>query len=235
MQTIAAEKYLFNNRPVLHYWQTPNLGQAALVRGTAEDQQAAVTDLVALLLHTSSTHAPQEFGTSPWGTRDFGVRHNILPDGAASGKTIELMRNMLVREQGSDLVLLSAVSPEWLRPGKAIEARKSPTEFGPMSFTLRAEDDRLTLQLDPQFRQAPARVLVRKPWFFDLRAAEADGHAVQAAEGHLALAPTARQLVLRGKIKTDTADISYEKAVEKYKQEYRRRYEQFLRTGIRPE
>ena len=231
--TIAAGNYLFNNRPVLHYWQTPNLAQAALVRGSAEDQQDAVADLYALLLHTSSSHAPQEFGTSPWGTRDLGVGHNLLPDGAASGKTIELIRNMLVREQEKDLVLFSAVSPDWLRPGKALEARRAPTYFGPLSFVLRADQDGLNLRLDPQFRQAPARIVVRVPWFFELQSAQADGRAVQPAKGQLALAPTTRELTLRGRIKPETPELSFEKAVERYKQEYRRRYEEFLRTGIR--
>jgi len=235
ISTIAGGRYVFNNRPVLHYWQTPNLAQAALVRGTAEDQQAALADLYALLLHTSSTHAPQEFGTSPWGTRDFGVRFDILPDGAASGKTIELMRNMLVREQANDLVLLSAVSPEWLRPGKSIEVRRAPTNFGPLSYSIRAAEDRLTMTLNPQFRQAPVQIVVRIPWFFELQAAEADGRAIAAAGGQLALAPTTRAVTLRGRIKPGTPELSYEKAVEKYKQEYRRRYGEFLRTGIRPE
>lgn len=233
--TVAAGPYAFNNGPVLHYWQTPNLAQAALVRGTAEDQQAALADLYALLLHTSSTHAPQEFGTSPWGTRDCGVRHNILPDGAASGKTVELLRNMLVREQGDELVLLSAVSPEWLRPGKVIEARRAPTSFGPVSFQVRCEDGRLTVRLDPQFRQAPAKLLVRIPWFYDLRAAEVDGRPIQPKAGHLAVMSTARELTLRGQIRAGTPALSYNDAVERYKREYRRRYEEFLRTGIRPQ
>jgi hypothetical protein len=102
-----------------------------------------------------------------------------------------------------------------------------------MSFALRAEDGRLSVRLDPQFRQAPAKVLVRIPWFFDLRAAEADGRPIQPAEGHLALAPATRELTLRGHIKPGTPALSYDVAVEQYKQEYRRRYEEFLRTGLR--
>ena len=43
---------------------------------------------------------------------------NLLPDGAASAKTIELLRNMLIRESDDELYLLSAVSPAWLRPGR---------------------------------------------------------------------------------------------------------------------
>jgi hypothetical protein len=130
--------------------------------------------------------------------------------------------------------LLSTVSPEWLRPGKSIEARRAPTNFGPVSFAVRAAEDGLTMRLDPQFRQAPARIVVRIPWFFELQAAEADGRAIQAAGGHLAMAPTTRSVTLRGRIKPGTLELNYEKAVENYKHEYRRRYEEFLRTGLRP-
>lgn len=235
METIAAGGYVFNQRPVLHYWQTPNLAQASLVRGTAEDQKAALQDLYALLLHTSSTHAPQEFGTSPWGTRDFGVAHNILPDGAASGKTIELIRNMILREQGQDLVLLSALSPEWVRPGKVLEARLAPTHFGPLSLTLRADQDGLRLRLTPKFRQAPAKMVVRIPWFFEVQSAEADGRAVAVAADQIALTSGTRELTLRGRIRPGTAELSFDKAVEQYKQEYKRRYEEFRSTGLRPQ
>jgi len=54
------------------------------------------------------------------------------------------------------------------------------------------------------------------------------------------LPPREREVVLRpplgvhGKIKPDTPPMSFQNAVEEYKQEYRRRYEGFLRTGVRP-
>ena len=50
---------VFNAKPGLHYWHTPDNAENALVRGSAEDQQMAVQDLYALLLHTTSTHAPR--------------------------------------------------------------------------------------------------------------------------------------------------------------------------------
>ena len=104
---------------------------------------------------------------------------------------------------------------------------------GPISFALRAEEGRLTVRLDSQFRQAPTKVLLHIPWFFDLRAAEADGRPIQPSEGHVAIAPTTRELTLRGAIKPGTPSLNYESVVEKYKQEYRLRYEEFLRTGLR--
>ncbi len=149
------DEFLFNVKPGLHYWHTPDNAENALVRGSGEDQRLAVQDLYALLLHTTSTHAPQEFGTFPWSTRDY-LNSDILPDGAASGRILELMRNMLVREYGSDLYLFSAVSPEWLQPGKTIEVVNEPTNFGPMSAALRADGEGLRIDLSHRFRQRPS-------------------------------------------------------------------------------
>ena len=52
LKLIEDGQYLFNDTRGLHYWQTPNNSQNALVRGKAADQRAAVEDLYALLLHT---------------------------------------------------------------------------------------------------------------------------------------------------------------------------------------
>jgi len=227
--------YVFQAAPSLHYWQTPNNAQNALVRGTPDDQRAAVEDLYALLLHTTSTHAPQEFGTVPWGTRDCGYhRLNILPDGAASGKTIELLRNMILREQGEDLVLFSALSPEWMRPGRTIEATGAPTDFGPVSLRLASRADGFDVRITSRFRNAPKRLVVRVPWFFAMDGAEADGRAVAPTDGQLILPPGAREVKVHGKIEPDVPPTSFDAAVEQYKQEYRRRYDEFLRTGVRP-
>jgi hypothetical protein len=234
LATVEAQGVLFNAAPSIHYWQTPNNAQNALVRGTPEDQQAAVADLYTLLVHTSSTHAPGEWGSEPWGTRDFGVgSHNILPDGAASAKTIELLRNMLIRESGDELVLLSAVSPEWMRPGKEIAATKAPTNFGPLTFTVKAAADSVRLSLSAPTRNAPSRVLVRIPWFFDLASATADGKPVPVESGHVVLTPGAREVTLTGRVKPSAPALSYRQAVNDYQREYRQRYEQFLRTGVK--
>jgi hypothetical protein len=43
-----------------------------------------------------------------------------------------------------------------------------------------------------------------------------------------------RELKVRAKLKPDTRPMNFERAVEQYKQEHRRRYDEFLRTGVRP-
>ena len=221
---------VFNAAAGLHYWHTPDNAQNALVRGTAEDQESAVRDLYALLLHTTSTHAPQEFSTFPWSTRDY-YAHDILPDGAASGKIIELVRNMLVREIGEELHLFAAVSPAWLQPGQSIELAAAPTTFGPMSAVLRSSKDGFQVSLSPQFRQPPKSVVLRIPWFFQAQDAKLDGRPAAIQEGVLKFAPEARQVVVRGHVRPEAAGLSFSKTVEDYQREYRRRYAEFLRTG----
>ncbi|MEN6548672.1 MAG: hypothetical protein ABFE07_21705 [Armatimonadia bacterium] len=216
------EEFTFNDQAAMHYWQTPNMTQTALARGTAEDQQWALRELYAMVLHTSSTHMTAEFGTIPWSTRDSSHVHNILPQGTSAAKMIQAMRNMLVREQGLDLWLLSAVSPEWVRPGKVIEVREAPSKFGPLSLTVRAEEGRLVVTLPTEFREAPERIWVRVPWFWEGEASE----QIEVPVG-------TREMVLEGRMREGTEEYSYEGAVAAWKAEYRRRWERFLRTGRR--
>jgi hypothetical protein len=223
--------FVFNAKPGLHYWHSPDNAENALVRGSAEDQQMAVKDLYALLLHTTSTHAPQEFSTVPWSTRDY-YPSDILPDGVASGKIVELMRNMLVREYQNDLYLFSAISPDWLKPGKKIEVVQEPTTFGPISALLSASAEGWEVTLSHGFRQPPQHVVIRVPWFYEVQAAEADGHALPVSDGKLVIAPNTRNIKVKGRIKPSVPELSFERTVTEYKREYGKRYADFLRTGM---
>jgi len=228
------EQVVFNADFGLHYWHTLDNAQNALVRGGAEDQRLAVQDLYALLLHTTSTHAPQEFSGVPWWMRDYHAS-DILPDGPASAKLIELMRNMLVREYRDELHLFSALSPEWLRAGRRMELRDAPTNFGPMSVCCTAASDGLRIELGHQFRQAPRAVVIRVPWFYAARSVEVDGRRVELAGDTLRISPQARLVLIAGQIKADAPALSFDQTVREYKQEYARRYQAFLRTGtVRP-
>jgi hypothetical protein len=228
------EDYEFESTARLHYWHTQDHSENALVRGAAQDQEAAVRDLYAFLLHTTSTHATQEFGTYPWSDRDY-IGYDLPPDGPASGKTIELLRNMLVREYGEDLYLYSALSPAWLEPGKAIVVDRAPTTFGPISTTLRANAEGFQVTLSNGFRQAPARMLVRVPWFFEVRQANADGRALPVVNGHIEITPATRTVIVKGRRRAGAPALSFDRAVQEYQREYRARYAEFLRTGkIRP-
>jgi hypothetical protein len=133
------------------------------------------------------------------------------------------------------LYLFSAVSPEWLRPGKKIEIAGAPTTFGPASAVLSAGADGFTVSLSHRFRRPPQHVVIRVPWFFEAQTAEADGRPLAIADGKLSVGPDAREIKVTGRFRPSTSDLSFERTVAQYKQEYRKRYAEFLRTGtIRP-
>ena len=167
------------------------------------------------MLHSSAAHAAQEFGTIPWSTRDIWPG-NLLPDGPASGKTIEVLRNMLVRESGNDLYLFSAVSPAWLKPGKTLEAVNQPTTFGSVSASLRSDAEGFTVKVSHQFVENPKRVIIRLPWFYEVRQAAADGKPLTTASGELVLTAEVREVTVKGTIKPGTPDLSCQSAVQNY-------------------
>jgi hypothetical protein len=79
-------------------------------------------------------------------------------------------------------------------------------------------------RLNTKFATAPRQIIVHLPWFVDLKSTTADGKAVLASDGTIALRPEAREIHLHWAIKPGTPHLSYERAVETYKAEYARRY-----------
>ncbi len=223
-------QYTFDETPRLHYWHTPDIAENELVRGRPEAQKEIVEDLYALLVHTTSTHATQEFGAYPWSTRDY-MPQNILPDGSTSAVLVELIRNMLVREYKNELHLFSAVSPDWLGTGKSIDVTNEPTNFGPVSTSMRLANDALTVKLSNQFRSPPAKIIIHVPWFFAATGAEVDGHSVPIQNGGVEVSPNVQTIRLLGRIQSADQALSYNNAVKEYKAEYARRYSKFLQTG----
>jgi hypothetical protein len=223
-------KYTFDEAPRLHYWHMPDIAENELVSGRPEAQKEIVEDLYALLVHTTSTHATQEFGTYPWSTRDY-MPQNILPDGSTSAVLVELIRNMLVREYKTELHLFSAVSLEWLGAGKSIDVKEEPTNFGPVSASMRLANGALTFNLSNQFRSAPAKIVLHIPWFYEATSAEVDGHSATVHNGEIEVSPGAITIHLRGRTRNNDQPLSYSNAVKNYKTDYARRYANFLRTG----
>jgi hypothetical protein len=70
----------------------------------------------------------------------------MTPHGWFAAEYVTFLRNMLVREQGDGIALMSALSPTWLKPGDAVSVHDAPTNFGKVSFTLRPTDDGARLE-----------------------------------------------------------------------------------------
>ena len=214
----------------LHHYLTIKNTMTETIRG---DQQQALNEFYAILLHTSSTNAGFEYKIRPWGDRNFG--DNLSPHGWFAAEYCTLLRTMLVREEGNQLHLLSVVSPAWIGKGKTIAVRQAPTAFGPLAFTLEQPQAGLaTLHLQAAFTTPPAAIVVHLPWFVDLESATADGKPVHPAQGALTVPASTRNLVLHWTVKPGTPQLSYDHAVAAYKTEYARRYEALMHGESAP-
>ena len=211
----------------LHHYLTIKNTLTELIRN---EQQQAIREFYAELLHTSSTHAGWEYSIRPWGDRDFSG--NLSPHGWFAADFRNLLRNMMLREEGPDLHLLSALSPEWIRPGQSIDVNRAMTYFGTYGFDLQVTSPTAaTLTLHPAFApgHAPARLLVHLPWFLQVTSIHVEGKPVPIpASGVVALAPDVRRVDFRWHKRLLPADMpaSYSDAVGRYKREYRTRFQQ---------
>ena len=89
----------------------------------------------------------------------------LPPNGASNAAFLETLRLMVVHETaGRDgaprgLELAYATPRRWLAPGKSIEVRGLATSFGPVSFTIDVEADRVHVVLQvPSARRSRAFV-----------------------------------------------------------------------------
>lgn len=208
----------------LHHYLTIKNTLTEVIRG---DQEQAVRELYALLLHTSSTQAGFEFAIRPWGDRNF--EGNLSPHGWFAAEYRTLLRNMFVREDGSDLHLLSVLSPDWIGAGKRIAAKDVPTDFGKVSLTLdQSSDSSATLQIDSNWVDAPKDMILHLPWFMQIASVSTDGKAVSVSGDAITLPSDTHIIRIVWSRRADSPSLSYEQAVEAYKAEYLRRYNEYM-------
>jgi len=189
-----------------------------------------VRELYAELLHTTSTQEGFEYSIRPWGDRDF--RGNLTPHGWFAAEYRNVLRSILVRETDSDLHLLSAVSPAWTGVGKHISVQNVPTYFGKISFTLSMPSETTAvLDLRTSYRNLPKQLVLHQPWFYAIDSAEADGKPLTVQNDELVLPVHSTRITLHWHRRKGIESLSYDESVEKYKSEYRRRYEEWITKG----
>jgi len=203
--------------PLIHPYMSTFLTNSALVRG---EQERAVTDFYWYLLHTTSAHALCEgldYVTKVgWG--------DVIPHLWAAADYIILVRNMLIREQESDLHLLSAIPPSWLEPGKRTVAERAPTQFGQLSMVVSADAEGLRITLDPPRRNPPARVILHLPPQFAARRVSADGRSVvRQADGSYVLDPATRNVRVTGRLRAGARLRTFASTVAEYRRSQRTR------------
>ncbi|MEN8251577.1 MAG: chitobiase/beta-hexosaminidase C-terminal domain-containing protein [Bacteroidota bacterium] len=161
----------------IHHYETFYVTESNLVIG---EQQKVIEDLYGILVHTSSTHTGFEWGVTPWSTRD--NRSNRPPHIWMAQRYMELIRNMLVREEGNDVHLLSAISPEWVKEGEKIEVKSAPTYYGYVSYVASFGKRRMNIKLQNEWRTSLNKVYFHLPWFMVGPQVSVDGKQVQASE-----------------------------------------------------
>lgn len=207
----------------LHHYLTMKNTETELIRG---DQQMAIEELYALLVHTSSTHAGFEYSIHPWGTRDFDG--NMAPHGWFAAKFRAVVRDMMVREQGDDLHLLSAISPAWSKEGEHVRVQRAATNFGAVNFDLAFTASGATLTLHNQFTTPPKRLVVHLPWFVHTTRVMADGKSVAFSGSSVMVPANTKTVEFTWARATGTPDLNYEAALAAYKDEYARRYQNWI-------
>jgi hypothetical protein len=210
----------------LHHYLTIKNTLTELVRG---EQEQAIHEFYAELLHTGSTHTGFEYAIRPWGSRDF--EGNLAPHNWFAADYRNLLRNMMVREEEGDLHLLSAVSPEWVGEGRTIRVTKAPTYFGTVGFTLtETNPDSAVLRIDSDFQTPPHAIVLHLPWFLEVSRMVADGKPVPVQDGAVRLPADTREVRMEWSSRLHVR-MSYDRTVTSYEAEYRRRYALLLRTG----
>jgi hypothetical protein len=140
----------------------------------------------------------------------------------------------MLREEGSELHLLSAISPAWIGAGKSLHVARASTYFGGYGFDLKMPTARRAiLTLHPQFGagSAPEKVVLHVPWFMQLVAVRVDGKVQPVSKpGFIELGAEARTVEVTWNRRPSRAEspCSYDEAVSSYKREYARRFTQAL-------
>lgn len=193
--------------------------------GRGEDD-LALDAFYSMLLHTSSCHVGVDSGLRPWGERSTMFP---VPQRAFSHLMVLTIRNMLVREEGTRLHLLSSVSPEWLKPGVSLRLRSMPTRFGPLHLTIDCKRHAAEILLETAFFEKPSELTLHLPWFVNLKSAQSGGKKLQVRENSLLLEPESQLVRLRWDRRN--IPVSFERISRRFETEFERRYLRFQFGG----
>jgi hypothetical protein len=133
----------------------------------------ALRGFYAELAHTTAPGYGWEDGPTPYGQR--ASASNLTPHGTFSGQFVTLLRNLLVRDDGNAVDLLSGVSPAWLRAGDRIAVRDAPIDGGEISFRVSVSRSGAATTLSWQ-RRGPADGPLRWTLPYWVARAQTAGH-----------------------------------------------------------
>jgi hypothetical protein len=210
----------------LHHYLTERVVQTELVRG---EQELALKQFYAMLLHTGSCHEGFEFSIFPWTNRDYCISLagrqlcNFPPHGWYAAVMNTLLRMMFIREQGNNLHLLSAISPEWVRPGDTFEVKRAATFFGQVNLKGQAREKGLEIEFEPSWKDPPEAVILHLPFFAELESITVNGLSAFPEDDAVKIPAKKSSIQITWRIDPGIS-YSYEKAVADYKAEYKRKW-----------
>ncbi len=90
-----------------------------------------------------------------------GKNEPTLPHLYSNTQQLSLFRNMLIYEQGDDLLLCPAIPRAWLKQGSQISVTHAPTHFGETSYRIKSSGRNLVVQVDPPSRVPFHQILLK--------------------------------------------------------------------------
>jgi hypothetical protein len=123
----------YDHGRLLHDYLGFRIFETQLERGA---QAPVINGLYSELAHSTGTGGGFETNIAPGGKRSSAS--NLSPHGTYSAELVTLIRNMLVRDDGQRISLLSALPGDWLKPGAVTAVTRAPTTLGPVTVRLHA-------------------------------------------------------------------------------------------------
>ncbi len=201
--------YRFGARPfLLHGPLGFRVWETELERG---EQRRVVQGLYDSLAHTTSTRGGFELA------RGRSLGQNLSPNGWWAAEYVTLLRNMLVREDGSDLVLLSAVPPAWLRGRRPLVVRRAPTLRGRVDLTLRPRPGGARLS----WRVRDLRPGTGLRWPVPAWASKVRSASLEPGGREIALRGASGSVSVRWSLAPASADPGYARSVAAVRRDYR--------------
>lgn len=143
----------------------------------AGEQTQPVAGLYATIAHLTATGGGFETSIAPWSTRDAKV--NLAPHAWLAAELTTFVHDLIAHDDGTDLMVLSALPSAWIQPGAVTEVQRLPTGFGPLDLTLTptATGATLTWNLDLRAGQRAPRIRwALPPWVQFVKASAGATH-----------------------------------------------------------
>lgn len=96
----------------------------------------------------------------------------------AAAEWVMMMRNLFVREEARTLVLGSGLPEEWLRMGETLRFGPGPTQFGPVTVTVRSAEAGIRVSWEAEWHTRPACILIKLPGRLPLTVTEVESGSV---------------------------------------------------------